>query len=720
MKGKKLAYFLLTSVGTGLFSQAGYTTISAIAPYNFFHIYSRDEVNEIQSEFNQMLGKTADVINSLPDSVTREELLDSLHSIEEKSKSQFLLDRGFYKNFYDLIIQLNGLYKRTSTQLKNIQKVGDEELRKIRDSQIKVFNQKKKELRAEFLSLSNDLKLIYSKLENESELMIFAQNLDKNIKNAIKKLESLNCPEKYSNENHEYFEEYLSCIFEDVEEELNDLKNGINLLGAKEKSQEIKISCTKVFDQKKKELAREYLSIQKNLNLISPKLESEPELVSTIQDLNKKVENGLKKLESMSFSDEYIASSDSDLEECLNTVFESVKEDLSNLTNTMNTLQSYAEKISAELEKVYIDSARDDLLTELEDLDQYIRTEFSCSELEDKSIIEYIDSIRSDLCDSLNDLKSRVLYMTNRDEKANIERDFGFFKKKCVRLQERKTRKVKLYLERKQQERNIENSHDFSAQLEMLRQGTTTIDNVVGGYRPVINRMNELIENIAQCSETGKGVPSKGMVLYGKPGVGKTSLVQAVAAAKNLNCVILKKGTSLGDMSAEIVKKFSEAETLTDNGTKTVVLLIDEIDAIGATRIPGKTDKETVALLGALDKLKSNSNIAVIATTNIISSIDEAVTRSGRLEELVEVAGPDESEVFDIIKIAIAGYRIEEGVSADSFASRFVSSFRGCTGADIKRAVEKAIQRKMKRTGCTRLSDVTLSVSDLEPVVKNF
>lgn len=131
-----------------------------------------------------------------------------------------------------------------------------------------------------------------------------------------------------------------------------------------------------------------------------------------------------------------------------------------------------------------------------------------------------------------------------------------------------------------------------------------------------------------------------GILLYGSPGTGKSSIAAAVADYLHCN-VISIDSASFKDLNINEVTASINAD---DN---MYVVLLDDIDVILTTRDDENTtmdDKATIAkLLGFLDSSNSPDNVVFIATTNHIELFDSAISRAGRFDKVIEVENVSKS-----------------------------------------------------------------------------
>ncbi|MEM6701051.1 MAG: AAA family ATPase, partial [Bacteroidota bacterium] len=131
-----------------------------------------------------------------------------------------------------------------------------------------------------------------------------------------------------------------------------------------------------------------------------------------------------------------------------------------------------------------------------------------------------------------------------------------------------------------------------------------------------------------------------GLLLYGKPGSGKTSFGKALAKHTKRDLYTL----SLGGMTD------SEFKSAFHSISANALLLLDDIDICISTR----DDKDKLGvklntLLSCLDGTDSRSDLIVVMTTNRIAALDEALIRKGRVDLTKEVSYPDRSSIQQYI-----------------------------------------------------------------------
>lgn len=197
--------------------------------------------------------------------------------------------------------------------------------------------------------------------------------------------------------------------------------------------------------------------------------------------------------------------------------------------------------------------------------------------------------------------------------------------------------------------------------------------------------------------------PTKGLMLYGPPGTGKTLLARCIGTI--LGCdeehIQLLSGTKVfnkwvGESEKNVRALFEpalEAAKKFKNDSEVFVVVIDEIDGILSKR-SGDHNKwrDTVVneFLAQMDGLEQFHNILIIGMTNRLHELDDAVVRSGRFSDKVEIGIPDLKGRKQILEIHTRELRrknlLHSNVNLDEIAARTDKY----SGADIEGLVKIA------------------------------
>ncbi|XP_059628828.1 cell division cycle protein 48 homolog [Cornus florida] len=189
---------------------------------------------------------------------------------------------------------------------------------------------------------------------------------------------------------------------------------------------------------------------------------------------------------------------------------------------------------------------------------------------------------------------------------------------------------------------------------------------------------------------------SKGVLLYGPPGCGKTLLAKAVANECQANFISVKGPELLtkwyGESEANVRKIFEKARQCAP-----CVLFFDELDSITIKKVfnsvdSGASDRVLNQLLTETDGISTNKMVFVIGSTNRLDLIEPALLRPGRFDQLIYIPLPDEESRYQIFKACLRKSPVSEDVDLRSLAK----NTQGCSGADISEICQRACTYAIK------------------------
>ncbi len=190
----------------------------------------------------------------------------------------------------------------------------------------------------------------------------------------------------------------------------------------------------------------------------------------------------------------------------------------------------------------------------------------------------------------------------------------------------------------------------------------------------------------------------KGVLLVGPPGVGKTMIAKAMANEANVP-FFYQSGASFVHIYVGMGAK--RVKELFDSAKKEspAIIFIDEIDAVGKSRGGAGQNDEREATLNQLliemDGFDDSSTIIVIAATNQIDVLDEALLRAGRFDRRVHIPLPNISERKKILKVHLKDKK--HTLNIDEIAKSSVG-FSGATLATfVNEAAIYALNRGSKK-----------------------
>jgi transitional endoplasmic reticulum ATPase len=188
--------------------------------------------------------------------------------------------------------------------------------------------------------------------------------------------------------------------------------------------------------------------------------------------------------------------------------------------------------------------------------------------------------------------------------------------------------------------------------------------------------------------------PPSGVLLFGPPGTGKTTIARVLAAQAHCSFYPVSAAdlTSkwLGESERLITRLFERARE-----NRPAIVFIDEIDAIAGTRGGwGTYDRQVNQLLQEMDGLASGPGVMVLAATNRKDMLDPALLRGGRLSRHIEIPLPDRDGRLALLRLFTRAMPVD-GVDLEELARRT----DGLSGADLEALCQEAAVEAMLRAG---------------------
>jgi len=215
----------------------------------------------------------------------------------------------------------------------------------------------------------------------------------------------------------------------------------------------------------------------------------------------------------------------------------------------------------------------------------------------------------------------------------------------------------------------------------------------IGGLQELKETLREAVEWPLTNSEDFKRIgiqPSKGILLFGPPGTGKTMLSKAVATESKANFISVKGSEILSKWFGESERKIAEIFKKAKQASPCIIFF-DEIDAIAPMRgsaagEPRVVERMVNTLLSEMDGLEELRGVVVIGATNRPDLIDAALLRPGRFDEVVLVSPPDEKARLEILKVHTKSMALDDNVNLVDLSKRT----ERYSGADIEALCRKA------------------------------
>lgn len=210
------------------------------------------------------------------------------------------------------------------------------------------------------------------------------------------------------------------------------------------------------------------------------------------------------------------------------------------------------------------------------------------------------------------------------------------------------------------------------------------------GAKQEVQEIVDFLKNPQKYTELGGKIP-KGALLVGPPGTGKTLLAKAVAGEADVPFFAMS-GSDFVEMfvgvgPSRVRDLFKKAKEKAPS-----IVFIDEIDAVGRARSKGNyggsDERENTLnqLLTEMDGFGTNSAVIVLAATNRVDVLDQALLRAGRFDRQVHVDLPDLTERVAIFQVHLAPLKLQSGLDVELLARQTP----GFSGADIANVCNEA------------------------------
>merc|ERR1711998_679311 len=237
-----------------------------------------------------------------------------------------------------------------------------------------------------------------------------------------------------------------------------------------------------------------------------------------------------------------------------------------------------------------------------------------------------------------------------------------------------------------------------------LREMTVEVPNVswadIGGLEKVKAELRETIQYPLEYPEQFEKfgmTPSKGILFYGPPGCGKTLLAKAVANECQANFISIKGPELLtmwfGESEANVREVFDKARS-----SAPCVLFFDELDSIASARgsssgdAGGAGDRVINQILTEMDGVGARKQVYIVGATNRPDILDPAITRPGRLDQLVYIPLPDQPARVSIINATLRKAPVSPHVDRNLIAEKT----NGFSGADLTEICSRAARFAVK------------------------
>ncbi|XP_046738767.1 ATPase family protein 2 homolog [Diprion similis] len=242
----------------------------------------------------------------------------------------------------------------------------------------------------------------------------------------------------------------------------------------------------------------------------------------------------------------------------------------------------------------------------------------------------------------------------------------------------------------------------------------------IAGYDDLIAEVKHVTDVALGKYTMMKGFDvTRGIILYGTLGVGKSLIAKAVMAESGAHILIVNNSEIyskyVGETEVKLREIFAEARRNAPS-----IIFIDDIDNMCGKKNKSSSDQEKrvlSTLLALFDELQSsNANILVMATSSQPHALDPALRRHGRIDKEFEVAVPTQRMRKEILLKLLS--KIPNDLS-DSNIGEISFVTHGFVAADLFSLCSRATMHAMKHW---RTSETYSNEKDVQMnlIMENF
>ena len=211
--------------------------------------------------------------------------------------------------------------------------------------------------------------------------------------------------------------------------------------------------------------------------------------------------------------------------------------------------------------------------------------------------------------------------------------------------------------------------------------------------------------------------PTRGILLYGKSGTGKTLLAKALAHESGVNFISVQSANVLSRYLGESERALKDIFRVAKQAAPSIIYF-DEIEALfpertGTGSMFASTEARlTSQFLAEMHGIEELNGVTVLAATNRIDLIDKSLLSSGIFDMKLELPLPDKKSRAEIFSILLRKKPLADDVNVDGLSAMT----ENLSGGDISMICRRAAVNALKRD----MNDFVIRLCDFEEALRGL
>ena len=231
-------------------------------------------------------------------------------------------------------------------------------------------------------------------------------------------------------------------------------------------------------------------------------------------------------------------------------------------------------------------------------------------------------------------------------------------------------------------------------------------DKVIGysDIKAELMQICDMLKNREKYEKLGAKFPH-GIIMHGRPGVGKTLMANAFIKESGLPCYTVRRKDASYDFTKEIEKAFSDAR---ENAP--AIVLLDDMDKFSNEDDRHRDAEEYVAIQACIDE-SSGHDVFVLATVNKMSKLPDSLVRAGRFDRDIGFYSPKRSDARKIVEYYLSDKKLSEDVNFDDLVK--MMTYNSCS--ELETIInDAAIRAGYAGKDVIEMNDLTASVLTMQ------